>query len=91
MTAIRIIISGHVQGVGYRAWTVETANAFGLKGWVRNRSEGTVEALFSGKEATVHAMIEACKKGPAFSRVDGIDSYAAEESGEKKFTAKPNA
>ncbi len=44
---IRVIISGRVQGVGYRAWTVAMAGDSGLKGWVRNRSDGTVEAVFA--------------------------------------------
>ena len=62
-------ISGRVQGVGHRAWTEREALARGLSGWVRNRRDGTVEALFVGAESAVAAMIEACWKGPRPSEV----------------------
>jgi acylphosphatase len=57
-------ITGLVQGVGYRAWTEREATARGLAGWVRNRRDGSVEALFAGAAAEVEAMIEACWQGP---------------------------
>ena len=76
-----VVIRGRVQGVGFRAWTEVTALERGLQGWVRNRRDGAVEALFSGIEAEVLAMIEACRSGPEASRVDSIDQReaAAEE------------
>jgi acylphosphatase len=87
---IRLIISGRVQGVGYRAWTVATAFSFNLQGWVRNLRDGTVEAVFSGQDDNVTAMIESCKKGPLASRVDGIDFYNWQEPIEDKpFHARP--
>lgn len=90
MTAIRVVISGRVQGVGYRAWTVAKAGELKLKGWVRNRSDGTVEAVFSGEH--IDAMIEACKEGPPAARVTGIDSYAWKEAvNDDCFTARPTA
>jgi acylphosphatase len=89
MNAVRVLISGRVQGVGYRAWTVATANKLGIKGWVRNLSSGQVEALFSGEEPAVGAMIEACKKGPSASRVDKIESFTAAIPEENAFFAKP--
>lgn len=67
-----LIISGRVQGVGYRKWTAAQANARGLSGWVRNRADGTVEAVLCGDEAAVQAMIVACRKGPMLARVDDI-------------------
>lgn len=54
-------IEGRVQGVGYRRWTQRTAREFGLRGWVRNRRDGSVEAVFQGPDAIVAAMIAACK------------------------------
>jgi acylphosphatase len=68
-----VIIRGHVQGVGYRAWTEDQALLNGLEGWVRNRRDGTVEAVFAGPPETVQAMIAACRQGPLGSRVEAID------------------
>lgn len=69
----RLTISGRVQGVGYRDWAVATGQRLGLAGWVRNRSDGTVEALIVGDDETVGKMIEACRRGPTLARVDEID------------------
>jgi acylphosphatase len=69
----RLTITGRVQGVGYRDWTLATGRELGLAGWVRNRSDGSVEALIVGDEAAVGRMIEACRRGPPLARVDGID------------------
>jgi acylphosphatase len=68
-----VAIRGRVQGVGYRAWTETTALERGLQGWVRNRRDGSVEALFVGHEHVVTAMIAACREGPSGSRVDRVD------------------
>jgi acylphosphatase len=69
-----VIIRGRVQGVGYRAWTEYTALENGLEGWVRNRRDGAVEAVFAGPQAAVAAMIEACRKGPPGAWVDTIEN-----------------
>jgi acylphosphatase len=68
----RVIISGRVQGVGYRAWVEREAEARGLSGWVRNRRDGSVEALFSGEAAVVEAMAEACRSGPRMATVENV-------------------
>ena len=70
---IHVLITGRVQGVGYRAWTQQEALIRGLSGWVRNRHGGAVEALFSGDDATIDAMIEACRIGPPSAEVDAVD------------------
>ncbi len=71
MTVIRhMIVHGRVQGVGFRAFVEGEALARGLEGWVRNRRDGSVEAVFMGEAATVAAMIEACRRGPFGARVD---------------------
>lgn len=70
-------IHGRVQGVGYRAWTEYAALERGLEGWVRNRRDGTVEAVFTGPAATVAAMVEACRSGPDSARVGAIDQREA--------------
>jgi acylphosphatase len=72
-----VFIRGRVQGVGYRVWTEYTALECGVQGWVRNRYDGGVEALFAGPEETVAAMIEACRNGPPGARVDVVDQREA--------------
>jgi len=72
--AIRhVIIRGRVQGVGYRAWAEYEALTLGLGGFVRNRRDGTVEAVFAGPAAAVAAMVEACRRGPPGARVTAVD------------------
>ena len=69
----RLGITGRVQGVGYRDWAMATAQRLGLKGWVRNRADGSVEALVVGDDDTVGKMIEACRRGPTLAKVDAVD------------------
>jgi acylphosphatase len=76
--AVRLIIEGRVQGVGYRYWTMGAATERGLDGWVRNLPDGTVEALLSGPADMVAAMIDACHNGPAFAAVTAIREFPAE-------------
>ena len=71
--SIRVRITGHVQGVGFRAWTEQRANALGLSGWVRNSENGEVEALFSGSQDAVNAMLAACQQGPRHARVERVE------------------
>lgn len=70
---VHVQISGTVQGVGYRAFVERAASESGLSGWVRNRRDGSVEAVFSGEEETVAAMLTACRLGPRHSRVMTVD------------------
>src|SRR5260370_42000807 len=72
MRSVRLRITGRVQMVGYRAWTVETARRLGLRGWARNRPTGSVEALVTGDDDAVPAMIEACREGPFSARVRDV-------------------
>jgi acylphosphatase len=68
-----VLVRGRVQGVGYRAWTQRTAMRHGLDGWVRNRADGSVEALFIGAIDVVELMIEACRSGPRSASVHSLD------------------
>jgi acylphosphatase len=78
MDVIRHVnIRGRVQGIGYRAWTEYTALERGVGGWVRNRRDGSVEALFAGPAEAVAAMIEQCRLGPPGARIDAIDQREA--------------
>jgi acylphosphatase len=72
-----VTIRGKVQGVGFRYWTRRAATARGLEGWVRNRRDGNVEAVFCGPEKTVIEMIELCRRGPETARVDSVDAQPA--------------
>jgi len=69
----RLTITGQVQGVGYRHWAMMTGRRLGLTGWVRNRTDGSVEALIVGEDAAIGAMIDACRRGPAMAQVDAVD------------------
>lgn len=71
--AHHLVARGRVQGVGYRAFVADEAARRGIAGWVRNRRDGTVEALFSGPAEDVADLIEACRKGPWGARVDALD------------------
>ncbi|KKJ76832.1 acylphosphatase [Kiloniella litopenaei] len=70
---VRLLITGRVQGVWYRGWTVETATKLGLKGWVRNLMSGQVEAVAQGDESSIDALIKACHDGPQLASVESID------------------
>jgi len=74
--ARRLRIDGLVQGVGYRAWCREEAESRALAGWVRNRPDGSVEALIAGPPESVTAMIEACRAGPPAARVETVEAEA---------------
>ena len=74
-----VIIRGLVQGVGYRYWTESRARSLGLKGWVRNRRDGSVEAVFAGARDAVAAMVEDCRRGPSSARVESIVERDADE------------
>ena len=76
--AIRhVTINGRVQGVGYRYFVEQAARSRDLEGWVRNRRDGSVEAVFSGPADAITAMIAACRRGPSSARVDAVQDEAA--------------
>ena len=88
MSSKRLIISGRVHGVGYRAWMVAQASAMGVDGWVRNRADGTVEALMSGEADAVEELARACRRGPRFAQVDSIVEEKADPPGEPGFAQR---
>ena len=75
-----VIVRGLVQGVGYRAFVEHEAHRRGLRGWVRNRRDGSVEAVFAGPRAMVEDMIEICRRGPFSARVDAVDHRDATDA-----------
>jgi acylphosphatase len=82
-------IHGRVQGVCFRAWAVETAHRLDISGWVRNRTDGTVEMLVHGGDVAVRAMIEHAREGPPVARVDRIDVAPAEAPPSAGFKTRP--
>ncbi|HLF21061.1 MAG TPA: acylphosphatase [Aestuariivirga sp.] len=89
MNAVRVIVEGRVQGVGYRAFVVDEAAARGLTGWVRNLRDGSVEMVLNGGEADIENMIAACRKGPRFASVTSVRSSLAPDEGWPDFTVRP--
>ena len=86
---VRVRIDGRVQGVWFRAWAKQEAESRGLLGWVRNRADGTVEALFRGPAEAVDDMVAACRRGPAAARVADVTASAADDAGLDGFQLWP--
>lgn len=85
MRRVRTRISGRVQGVFFRATCADKAKALGLSGWVRNASDGGVEAEFEGKDADVEAMLAWCRKGPPYAEVEGVEVVERIPTGAEGF------
>nr|XP_043612660.1 acylphosphatase [Erigeron canadensis] len=88
---VKVMIKGRVQGVFYRDWTVQNANELGLKGWVRNRRDGSVEALFSGAADKVGEMQERCRRGPPSAMVTGLNVNPSTEDPGTGFERRSTA
>lgn len=78
---VRAVMRGRVQGVGFRVWTQHQAQLRGLDGFVRNRRDGAVEAVFAGPAEAVELMLAACRQGPGGSRVDEVATEEASFEG----------
>jgi acylphosphatase len=77
----RVVVQGHVQGVFFRETARRRAQAAGVAGWVRNRSDGTVEAVFEGERDAVDRLVAYVREGPRGARVDWVDVAAEEPEG----------
>jgi oxaloacetate decarboxylase len=77
----QIVIRGQVQGVGYRAWVEQQVRARNIEGWVRNRRDGSVEALFAGEADIVSEMIALCRRGPPFGKVEAVEENPGDPDG----------
>lgn len=88
---VRVVVRGQVQGVGFRAWTMHHAEQRGLDGWVRNRLDGSVEAVFAGPAEAVAAMVERCRRGPRSGRVDDLQVTEEPDGTEPGFTLRETA
>jgi acylphosphatase len=78
---VHVTVHGRVQGVGFRAWVEREALTRALDGWVRNREDGTVEAVFAGASTAVDAMLDACRHGPRGARIERLDLREEEAAG----------
>jgi len=87
---MNIRIEGDVQGMGFRDFAVREANTRGLKGWVRNRSDGSLEAVASGPQKTVEDFIAACMRGPAGARVTALNLQPTDAPTQMGFTRRPS-
>ena len=87
--AVKLTITGKVQGVYYRGWSKEQADKLGLHGWARNRLDGTVEILLKGDSASVDAMIDLCHQGPKFAAVERVDLMDTKGITPARFDIKP--
>ena len=86
---VRLRITGRVQGVGYRLWMTRSAASLALRGWVRNRKDGSVEALVTGAPKAVAAMIEAARKGPFGAQVWDVTVTSDKDDGSVGFVSRP--
>ena len=84
--ARRLRIVGRVQGVGYRQWMVWQARSLGLDGWVRNRTDRSVEALVAGSPASIDAMLTKCRQGPDLALVRDLRAETADDPGAIGFS-----
>ena len=87
---VHLLIEGRVQGVGFRWWFESRARDLGLAGWVRNRPDGNVEAVFSGPPDTIETMLTDCRDGPPLARVTGLQVTDCDPPGTKGFQIRPD-
>jgi acylphosphatase len=85
----RVVVHGLVQGVFFRDTCRREARAAGVAGWVRNRPDGTVEAVFEGAEEPVRRMVDWCRTGPRYADVDRVDVIEEQPTGETGFAVTP--
>jgi acylphosphatase len=90
ITTLRLRIEGFVQAVGFRYFAMEEARKLGIDGWIRNRSDGSVEALASGITKSVEAFVAVCMRGPTGARITNIDLHKADRPAESGFHRRPS-
>lgn len=87
---VKVLIKGRVQGVWFRGWTVDTARGLGLDGWVQNRRDGSVQAVFSGPAGAVGEMLQLCAQGPPAADVSSVDFIPKNDPVPEGFQIKPS-
>jgi len=89
--SLHLRIRGKVQGVGYRHWTLRTATKLGLSGWVRNLTDGSVEAVARGPKAALDQLVASCHAGPPLARVTEVQTNPSDENIADGFQQRPTA
>jgi acylphosphatase len=89
--ALRLSVLGRVQGVGFRWWAIRTALRLGVRGWVRNRADGSVEIQAIGSRDRLDALVQACRTGPAAAKVTSVLAAKTEDDGSMGFEQHPAA
>jgi acylphosphatase len=85
---VRVVVEGRVQGVSFRVAVRDRARSRGVAGWVRNRPDGKVEAVFEGPEDAVGSLVDWCRRGPLGAEVESVDSDPEPLEGERGFTIR---
>ena len=85
----RFVVSGRVQGVGFRWGVTSRARSLGLGGWVRNLTDGRVEAVLEGPRDRVEAVVDWCRRGPPGARVEAVETAEEQPAGESTFAQRP--
>jgi len=88
MTARRVRVFGRVQGVFFRAWTRDEARSLGISGWIRNRSDGSVDAQLEGEPEAIDELIELMREGPPGAHVSNVDIEEADSEGLSGFEVR---
>ncbi|MFW6076169.1 MAG: acylphosphatase [Hyphomicrobiales bacterium] len=91
MRSVRIRIEGRVQGVAFRDWMQSQVRSLGLAGWVRNRRDGSVEAVISGDPELVDDMLTRCRQGPPAARVSNLAILSETDESFADFEIRPTA
>jgi acylphosphatase len=89
LKSVRARITGRVQGVGFRAFVEQAAERIGVRGWVRNRRDGSVEAMIAGDAGKVDEMLTMCWQGPPAAKVDGVSVEDAPVPEGREFELRP--
>ena len=89
MRIVRVTVRGRVQGVGFRDWVARKARALELAGWVRSRSDGSVEIFAAGEPRAIEQLVEAARQGPSLARVAELDVEDAQAEVPAGFTRRP--
>lgn len=88
MKTLHLLITGRVQGVGFRDWLIQDATQLGLTGWVRNKDSDVVEAVISGANEAVDLCVQHCRQGPALAAVNDVSISEVPPPSEPGFTRK---
>ncbi|MFB7250576.1 acylphosphatase [Microbacterium sp. NPDC056234] len=91
MTSVKVIVSGRVQGVGYRWFVHGLAAENGITGWVRNRRDGTVEAELHGDQVRIDRVVHAMRTGPCHARIEAIEVLELPEAAVEGFEIRATA